>query len=264
MVKGPCCFNLTQGGDHSSTAVLGSAERTDHLVEWESLTRALLTVHVCIHSVCVQITATFQPPKRFYKGFTLEDGIVVITVEVETYADPCQDFMLPYLRRLRQVQNPQKVQIKVHGLRYNTCSQEILRDGPPEFNDRRLVHIMEATLEMPCLQHFEIELYAESAPLRPVEIVLRFTFNGPGELRKLKYEIDPDYAHLLCTNKSMTCKTFGVGTIALPKLCTLRELTGSPRDMGPCIVTVEQPRLPHRQVLRVNGIIRRRSSEESD
>ncbi|KAL1418496.1 hypothetical protein MTO96_025880 [Rhipicephalus appendiculatus] len=117
---------------------------------------------------------------------------------------------------------------------------------------------------MPCLQHFVIELEAESAPLRPMKIGLRFTLNGSGELRMPKYEVDPDYADLLCMNKCLVGRTFGVQKIALPKFCALRELTGSPRDMGPCIVTVEQPLLPHRPVLRVKAIIRRRSGDESD
>ncbi|XP_037525771.1 uncharacterized protein LOC119402768 [Rhipicephalus sanguineus] len=172
--------------------------------------------------------------------------------------------MLPYLRRLRQARNPEQVKIKVGGLLYDICSQEILKDGPPEFQDRRLVQILEATFEMPYLQHFVIELQTEQVALRRMEIALSFALSGSGELQKLKYEVDPDYADLLCTNKLAVGGTFGVQTVALPKLCALRELTGSPRDMGPYIVTVELPLLPHHHVLRVNAIVRRRSSDESD
>ncbi|KAL1418497.1 hypothetical protein MTO96_025881 [Rhipicephalus appendiculatus] len=89
---------------------------------------------------------------------------------------------------------------------------------------------------MPYLQHFVIELEALSAPLRSQEIALRFTLNGSGDLRKSKYEVDPEYADLLCTSKCMVGRTFGVETIALPKLLALRRTDRIPRTTwGPIL-----------------------------
>ncbi|XP_037515723.2 uncharacterized protein LOC119392842 [Rhipicephalus sanguineus] len=117
----------------------------------------------------------------------------------DTKQDPCLDFVVPHLRYLRQVQNPQATDIFIEDMdiqrhenvHYRVYSDEILRDGAPELIDNRLAGILEATADMPSLQDIVIFLHNTGpASGHPGEITVRFTHLGFSDEQRLRRQID--------------------------------------------------------------------------
>ncbi|XP_070383983.1 uncharacterized protein [Dermacentor albipictus] len=122
----PCHIKLKLASEEA-----GVEERTHHLAEWETFTRALLTVHVCIQTLIVRISAVSRPPGHFYRRFNLACGAAVIDVEVSAFPDPCIDFVLPYLRRLCRLRMAEQAATRFQNiilLNHDVRRQEMLRE----------------------------------------------------------------------------------------------------------------------------------------
>ncbi|KAH7982121.1 hypothetical protein HPB52_003111 [Rhipicephalus sanguineus] len=129
----------------------------------------------------------------------MEAGVAHLFVEASAFQDPCLDFVVPHLRYLRQVQNPQATDIFIEDMdiqrhenvHYRVYSDEILRDGAPELIDNRLAGILEATADMPSLQDIVIFLHNTGpASGHPGEITVRFTHLGFSDEQRLRRQID--------------------------------------------------------------------------
>ncbi|XP_065290891.1 uncharacterized protein [Dermacentor albipictus] len=261
--QGPCRFTLILANDDA-----GVPEETHHLAEWETFTRALLTVHVCIHRLTLLITAVSTSPRNFYRGFRLRDGTAVIYVEVSAFRDPCTDFVLPYLRNLRRLGMAEEAGICFQDmvlLNHDVRGQELFRrllqrDDRLELdnNNRNLVRILDTTREMPFLRQLVIYLpNTGSGPSEPQQISLNVTFQCSTDVRRRRYEVDATYAHFLrcrCANDHGVTTTTGVETSIIPTLSARRELTCSTGDLVPYIVSVAHPTMHGTCVIHVLSI----------
>ncbi|XP_065297618.1 uncharacterized protein [Dermacentor albipictus] len=261
--EGPCRLTLMLANDEA-----GAAEGTHHLAEWETFTRALLTVHVCIHCLTLSISADSRSPRHFYRGFSLRDGTAVIDVEVSAFRDPWIDFVLPYLRslsRLRMVEQAdigfQDVALLNRDVRGQEMFCELLQmDARLELDvNRNLARILDATRDMPFLRQLVIYLdNAGTEPWEPRQISLNLTQHFCTDVRRLRYEVDATYAHFLrcqCANHRGVSTTTGVETSMIPTLCARRELTGCTGDLVPYIVSVTHPAMLGTYVIHVLCIV---------
>ncbi|XP_070382589.1 uncharacterized protein [Dermacentor albipictus] len=261
--EGPCRLTLMLANDEA-----GAAEGTHHLAEWETFTRALLTVHVCIHCLTLSIPADSRSPRHFNRGFSLRDGTAVIDVEVSAFRDPWIDFVLPYLRslsRLRMVEQAdigfQDVALLNRDVRGQEMFRELLQmDARLELDvNRNLARLLDATRDMPFLRQLVIYLdNAGTEPWEPRQISLNLTQHFCTDVRRLRYEVDATYAQFLrcqCANHRGVSTTTGVETSMIPTLCARRELTGCTGDLVPYIVSVTHPTMLGTYVIHVLCIV---------
>ncbi|XP_050046524.2 uncharacterized protein [Dermacentor andersoni] len=268
--QGPCRFTLILANDEA-----GVPEGTHHLAEWETFTRALLAVHVCIHRVTVLISAVSRSPRNFYRGFSLRDGTAVIFVEVSAFRDPCIEFVLPYLRNLCRLGMAEEAGICFQDmvlLNRDVRGQEMFRellqmDDRLELdnNNRNLVRILDTTREMPFLRQLVIYLHnTGSGPSEPRQISLNLTLHFSTDARRLRYEVDATYAPFLrcqCANDRGVSTTTGVETSIIPTLSARRELTCSTGDLVPYIVSVTHPAMHGTYVIHVLSIVWMRAGD---
>ncbi|XP_065290896.1 uncharacterized protein [Dermacentor albipictus] len=261
--QGPCRITVMLANDEA-----GVPEGTHHLAEWETFTRALLAVHVCIHRLCLSISAVSRSPRHFYRGFSLRDGTAVVDVEVSAFRDPCTDFVLPYLRNLCQLRMVQRADIQFQDISLPNCDvrgeavfRELLRmDAPLELDvNRNLARIFDALRDMPFLRQILIYLSnTGSGPCEPRQISLNLTHHSCTGVRRLRYEVDATYAHFLqcqCANERGVSTTTGVETSIIPTLSALRELTCSTGDLVPYTVSVTHPAMHGTYDIHVLSIV---------
>ncbi|KAL1466249.1 hypothetical protein MTO96_026819 [Rhipicephalus appendiculatus] len=146
----PCHLELTPADQEAIAGAAAAAEDPRHFAEWETLTRALLTVHRCIWRLQLYISAVIRPPGHFYQSFSLEKGTALIKIEVSAFEDPCMDFMLPYLQYLCRVRNAHMTSIYVQrksaphpdDISNGVYGSVIVGDGLPELSDNRYFFIL--------------------------------------------------------------------------------------------------------------------------
>ncbi|XP_070383241.1 uncharacterized protein [Dermacentor albipictus] len=269
--QGPCHIKLMLANEEA-----GVEEGTHHLAEWETFTKALLTVHVCIQTLVVRISAVSRSPGHFYQHFNLRCGTAVIDVEVSAFPDPCMDFMLPYLRRLCRLRMAEQA---------GTCFQNIVlvnRDARRQkmlrellqmdaclgldINNSNLARILDTTTEMPFLRELVIDLKnTATGPCEPLQIFLNLTRHISTDVRRLRYEVDETYAHFLCCQCAHyhgVSTTTGVETSIIPTLCARRELTCSTGDLVPYIVSVTHPAMHGTYAFHMLAIVRMRDEDQ--
>ncbi|XP_070384003.1 uncharacterized protein [Dermacentor albipictus] len=260
----PCRLKLMLADDEA-----GVPEGTHHLAEWETFTRALLASHVCIHRLCLFISAVSGSPRHFYRGFSLRDGIAVIDVEVSAFRNPCTDFVLPYLRnlcRLRMIQQAdiclQDISLLNWDLREEEVFRELLRMDARldlDANNRNLVRMLDAIRGMPFLRQLMLYLSnTGTGPCEPQEISLNLTHHFVTDVRRLRYQVDDSYAHFLhcqCAHNRGVRTTTCLETGIIPTLCARRELTCSTGDLVPCIVSVTHPEMYGTYVIYVRSTV---------
>nr|XP_054934417.1 uncharacterized protein LOC129388293 [Dermacentor andersoni] len=268
--QGPCHIKLMLANEEA-----GVAEGTHHLAEWETFIRALLTVHVCIQSLVLRISAVSRSPGHFYRRFNLRWGTAVIDVEVSTFPDPCIDFVLPYLRRLCRLRMAEQAGTRFQNiflLNRDVRRQEMFRELLQmdarlelDINNRNLARILDTTMEMPLLRELVIYLKnTGTGPSEPLQISLNLTRHFSTDVQRLRYEVDATYAHLLrcqCANHRGVSTTTGVQTSIMPALCARRELTCSTGDLVPYVVSVTHPAIHGTHVFHVLSIVRIRHED---
>nr|XP_054934416.1 uncharacterized protein LOC129388291 [Dermacentor andersoni] len=244
--QGPCRLTLMLANDEA-----GAPEGTRHLAEWETFTRALLALHICIHRLTLRVSAVSHSPRHFYRGFSLRDGTAVIDVEVSAFRDPWIDFVLPHLRNLCRPRIVEQGRIcfqDIALLNLDVRGQEMLRELlrmdvrlELDIENRNLARTLDAIRDMPFLHNLEIHLNnAGTGPWEPREILLNLTQRCCTDLRRWRYEVDAGYAPFLrchCNHRGI-CTTSGVETSILPTLCARRELTCSTGGLVPYIICV--------------------------
>nr|XP_054934418.1 uncharacterized protein LOC129388294 [Dermacentor andersoni] len=262
--QGPCHMKLMLANKEA-----GVAEGTHHLAEWETFTRALLTVHVCIQRLVLSISAVSRSPGHFYRRFNLRDGMAVIDVEVSAFRDPWIDFVFPYLRNLCRLRMVEQADIGFRDIGLVNCGvrgQEVFRellqmDARLEFDvtNRNLARILDTTREMPFLRQFVICLKnTGTGPCEPRQISLDLTLHFSTDVRRLRYEVDATYAHFLrcqSANNRGVSTTSGVETSIIPALCARRELTCCTGDLVPYIVGVTHPAKHGTYVIHVLSVV---------
>ncbi|XP_037515728.1 uncharacterized protein LOC119392863 isoform X1 [Rhipicephalus sanguineus] len=248
VIKDVCSLDLKRANKQGAIAPPGAVEDPHHLAEWETFTRVLLTFHTCIFDLTLHVSAVRRPPRQFYQSISLQSGIAQINVEVSAYTDPYRDFMLPFMCHLFRLRNPDRTEVQVYDIRGHDdlypreklCTEHLKRDDSPQLNDNRFGPIMEATMDMPSLLVFEIDLHnTVTVPGDLPDIALRVSSSGSSELRRLRYEVDIDCASLLqCAHLEQSACGNQIDTSLLPRLSARRELTGSTRDLVPYLVEV--------------------------
>ncbi|XP_070383432.1 uncharacterized protein [Dermacentor albipictus] len=269
--QGPCHIKLMLANEEA-----GAAEGTHHLAEWETFTRALLTVHVCIETLVVRISAVSRSPGHFYQRFNLRWGTAVIDVEVSAFPDPSIDFVLPYLRRLCRLRMAeqagtcfQNIVLVNRDARRQEMLRELLQTDARlglDINNSNLARILDTTTEMPFLRELVIDLKnTATGPCEPLQILLSLTCHIYTDVRRLRYEVDATYAHFLCCQCAHyrgVSTTTGVETSIIPTLCARRELTCSTGDLVPYIVSVTHPPMRGTYVFQVLSIVRMRDEDQ--
>ncbi|XP_070383645.1 uncharacterized protein [Dermacentor albipictus] len=269
--QGPCHITLMLANEEA-----GAAEGTHHLAEWETFTRALLTVHVCIETLVVRISAVSRSPGHFYRRFNLRYGTAVIDVEVSAFPDPSIDFVLPYLRRLCRLRMAeqagtcfQNIVLVNRDARRQEMLRELLQTDARlglDIKNSNLARILDTTTEMPFLRELVIDLKnTATGPCEPLQIFLNLTSHISTDVRRLRYEVDATYAHFLCCQCAYyrgVSTTTGVETSIIPTLCARRELTCSTGDLVPYIVSVTHPAMHGTYVFQVLSIVRMRDEDQ--
>ncbi|KAL1485854.1 hypothetical protein MTO96_031710, partial [Rhipicephalus appendiculatus] len=199
-VQRQCRVEFIPSYRQAIVGLAGAAENPELLAEWETFTRALLTVHRCIFRLSLHISAVHQPRGHFYRRFSLEDGTALITIEVSAFEDPWRDFMLPCLQYLCRLRNPQRTSIhhsddsaapRPDDIINQIHAAVIVGIELPEFNHNRVARILESTMDMPSLQQIAIYLRNTGAgPAVPFEVFLNLTHQGRSEPERLAYQVD--------------------------------------------------------------------------
>ncbi|KAL1478002.1 hypothetical protein MTO96_035304 [Rhipicephalus appendiculatus] len=105
-------------------------------------------MHQCIYRLTLVIYAVRHFHGCFYQEISLEDGIVMVLVQVPAMEDPCNEFMMPYLHYLRRMRNLQQTSSVVFQNPYSHIDNVpyeghinpiVEEEGLLEFNDSRLV-----------------------------------------------------------------------------------------------------------------------------
>lgn len=271
-VNSPCHIDVNPDYQQAIVGRAGATEDPQHLAEWETFTRALLAVHRCIFRLALHIWAVPQPRGRFYRGFTLQNGTALIDIEISAFEDPWRDFVLPCLRYLYRLRNPQ--QTSVHYLNHSPAPppDDITNQiyaavtvgiGLPEFNDKRFSRILESTMHMPSLR--QIALYLNNTGAGPVvqrTVWLNLTHRGHSDPWRLMYEVDGGLQRLVNCESDNNCEvTTSVGIergVSLPQLVARRELTGSSVNPAQFILTLTHDASPYNYVVSVMPIVSRR------
>ncbi|KAH6923744.1 hypothetical protein HPB50_005815 [Hyalomma asiaticum] len=239
----------------------------EDLVEWETFTRALLSIHRCIQNLCLHVSAVVRPPGRFYQGVSARDGTAVIKVEVAAFGDPCIDFMLPYLSHLCRSRNPREAAIYIQRgpphedhIPSGLYGSVITGDGLPELNDHRFSGMLAATMDMPFLQRIAIYLNnTGSGPRTPRGLRMGLNLYGHSGLHRLRFEIDGGLAgslHCESADGLGVSTTLNVGgNIPLPRLFASRELTGSTADLSPYMITITRQPSAYNYIIGVYAVI---------
>ncbi|XP_049274202.1 uncharacterized protein LOC119401999 [Rhipicephalus sanguineus] len=232
LVQKPCHIKFIPVYQQAIVGSAGTAEDPQHLAEWETFARALLAVHRCISCFSLHISAVPQPRGHFYRGFSLQNGIILINIETSAFEDPWRDFVLPCLRYLYRLRNPQHT--TVHYLDQSPApppgditnqiyAAVTVGIGLPEFIDNRISGILDATMNMRSLR--QIAIYFNNTGAGPVvqrNVWLILTHHGRSGHWRLTYEVDGGLQSLMnCesdTNPEVTT-TVGIDRgVPLPRL----------------------------------------------
>ncbi|XP_049511291.1 uncharacterized protein LOC125939848 [Dermacentor silvarum] len=73
-----CCLKLLLADELATVAATFTTEYAEHLTEWKYLLTSLMTVHRCIHTLCLNISAVAPSSGRFYRAFRLRGGTAEI------------------------------------------------------------------------------------------------------------------------------------------------------------------------------------------
>ncbi|KAH7948561.1 hypothetical protein HPB51_028507 [Rhipicephalus microplus] len=267
----PICgveYRLT--GQEAFGAPASAAEHPLHLAEWETLMMTALTMHQCIYHLNLVIYAA---PRfhGFYQEFSLEDGIAMVLVQVPAIEDPCNEFLLPYLKYLCRMRNLQQTSSVIYQNPYShpdyankgkDINPVVDQEGLPEFNDNRFIRILETTMEIPFLQEIEIYFVNSTSTVPSVtrEFTLQLTRRGSSHLRSFTYEVDRSLAESLeCECQYTIDGTTPVGSgraVPLRDIPVRPEVAGSTTDTERCLITCTQHPWPHNYVINVEARVR--------
>ncbi|KAL1418504.1 hypothetical protein MTO96_025888 [Rhipicephalus appendiculatus] len=113
---------------------------------------------------------------------------------------PWREFMLPCLRFLYRLRNPQQASIQHIGRGPVQLPDNLIHQihaaltvgiGLPEFNDNRVSRILESTMDMPSLRAIQIRISNTGAgQVVPPHVWLELTHRGHSERWRLPYEVD--------------------------------------------------------------------------
>ncbi|KAL1476900.1 hypothetical protein MTO96_017977 [Rhipicephalus appendiculatus] len=228
-------------------------------------------MHQCICRLTLVIYAVRQFDGCFYQELSLEDGIMMVLVQVPAMEDPCNEFMLPYLHYLRRMRNLRQTSSIVFQNPYSHIDNVpyeghidpiVEEEGLPEFNDSRFIRILETTMEIPFLQ--EIQIYFDNAatgvPSVTREFCFQLTRRGSSQLRRLTYEVHRGLAESLeCECQYTTDHTTTVGNdmaVTLPDIFPRPEQAGSATNLERCLITCTQHPWPHKYIIHVQATVR--------
>ncbi|KAL3185597.1 hypothetical protein MRX96_028867 [Rhipicephalus microplus] len=270
----PCYLEVSPADQGAVGSAAGATEDPRHFAEWETFTRALLTLHRCIHHLQLHISAVTRLPGHFYQTLSLQEGTALIKIEVSAFEDPCMDFMLPYLQYLCRVRNAHMTSIYVQRKRAphpddvpnEVYASVIVGEGLPELGDIRFSRLLDWTMDMAFLRRISICVHnTGTRPSSPHEISLNLTHVGHCEPWSLTYEVDESLQTLLHCNSDnihgvSTTVTMG-SAVLLPGQHTLRELRGSADHLLCHLITLAHDSSPYHYIINVASYVRMRDDE---
>ncbi|KAL3193388.1 hypothetical protein MRX96_017617 [Rhipicephalus microplus] len=252
---------------HRCSVELEVTETEDHLTEWETLTRSLLTMHHCIVRLTLRISAVTQVPRRFYQGFSLRNGNAHVALELPAFANPIRDFLLPCMSHLCRLEMNRLIGIRVHDISPQVCDnlpqdvplEEVLTLGLLQLNNDRLERILDATADMPSLSELEIHLRNTGAgPRESQAFGLGLNRISSDEDRRLQCGVGVHYTGLLdCASANP------LNPGELLRLLFCRELRGFESTTAAYVLTVARVVRQVNDFLNIIITVRGRDEDDS-
>ncbi|XP_037270294.2 uncharacterized protein LOC119161892 isoform X1 [Rhipicephalus microplus] len=271
-----CSFELTPAAKEAIIGAAYAPEDSHDLAEWETFTRALLSVHHCVYHLHLHISAVTRPPGHFYQSFSLQKGTALLRIEVSAFEDPSMDFMMPYLQYLCRIRNARMTSIYVErkcaphpdDIPNDVYASVIVGDGLPELGDNRFFGLLDSTMYMPSLREISICVdNTGTGPPVPHQFVLHMTHIGDSQRCRLNYVVNENLQGLMhCKSDNTRQVSTAVATdrvLLLPTRHTFREPRRSGTHQESCIITLEQNSSPH-YVIDVTSLVRMREDNELD
>ncbi|XP_049511290.1 uncharacterized protein LOC125939847 [Dermacentor silvarum] len=236
-----CCLKLLLADELATVAATFTTEYAEHLTEWKYLLTSLMTVHRCIHTLCLNISAVAPSSGRFYRAFRLRGG----TAEIDVGSS------LDLTEGIRHL-----AVFPLTDRRFGSSSHE------PNSN---LAWILDAIRDMPYLRHLKIYM-ANAVPERCTlqELSLTQPRCGSTELRRQIYDVDAPYVPMLfCAggDKRTVSTAIAADRTIIPRLLASRELTSSASLLTPYPLTVTRYPSPDDCDFVASLIIRRRGDQ---